>query len=229
MGLPGRTVVADDLDEAFAELVVASFRARTADTFSVALTGTDTARRCYERLAAAAGSRIDWWKVDVYWSDERCIPHDHEASHYRVVREALLDRVGAANATHLMRGAEGPDPYQLRLGDLGRIDLVHLDLAPDGSVGSLFPGSEALQADPGRLVALNDDPTGRAEHQRMTLTPAGIARAVDAIVTVSADAADALAAVARGDDVPGAALAEAPVTWLVERAAADAAGVSAGG
>lgn len=229
MGLPGRTVVADDLSEAFAELVVASFRARTTDTYSVALTGTPTARRCYERLAAAAGSQIDWWKVDVYWSDERCIPHDHEASHYRVVREALLDRVGAANATHLMRGAEGPDPYQLRLGDLGRIDLVHLDLAPDGSIGSLFPGSAALRADPGRLVALNDDPRGEAEHQRMTLTPAGIARAVDAVITVAAASGDALAAVARGDDVPGTALVDAPVTWLVERPAADAAGVAASG
>ena len=30
--------------------------------------------RCYERLADDAGTQIDWWKVDVYWGDERCVP-----------------------------------------------------------------------------------------------------------------------------------------------------------
>lgn len=225
MALPGRVVVVDDVADTFAEHVVASFRARTADTFSLALTGTATARACYERLAASSGTRIDWWKVDVYWVDERCIPHDHEDSHYRIAREALLDRVGAANATHLMRGAEGPDPYQLRLGDLGRIDLVHLDLGPDGTVASLFPRSPALSADPGRLVVLNDDPSGRAPHQRMTLTPAGIARALDAVVTVSGEAADALAAIERGDDVPGRRLEPEALTWIVAGEAAAAAGV----
>lgn len=225
MALRGRVVVVEDLAETFAEHVVASFRGRSGDTFSLALTGTPTARACYEHLAATCGTRIDWWKVDIYWADERCIPHDHEASHYRIAREALLDRVGAANATHLMRGAEGPDPYQLRLGDLGRIDLVHLDLAPDGTVAALFPGSAALAADPGRLVALNDDPTGRAPHQRMTLTPAGIARALDAVITVSAGAGEALAAISRGDDVPGNRLEPEAITWIVAREAAADAGV----
>ena len=68
-----------------------------------------------------AGTQIDWWKVDVYWGDERCVPLDDPDSNYRLAREALLDRVGAANATFPMRCAEGPDPYQLRLGELGRV------------------------------------------------------------------------------------------------------------
>lgn len=221
MALPGDLVVTPDVPAAFAQLVIDAFRNRALDTFSLALSGGETARRCYEHLADTSGSQIDWWKVDVYWGDERCVPHDDPASNYHLAREALLDRVGAANATHLMRCAEGPDPYQLRLGDLGRIDLVHLGMGADGHTASLFPESAALDADPGRLVAMNDDPLGHNPYQRMTLTFAGIARAALAVVTVTGEEkAPALAAIARGEDLPASRIASEQVVWLVDEAAA---------
>lgn len=221
MAIPGDLIVTPDVPTAFSEHVVTAFSTRGHDTFSLALSGGSTARRCYERLAETSGGQIDWWKVDVYWSDERCIPHDHEDSNYRLAREALLDRVGAANATHLMRCAEGSDPYQLRLGDLGRVDLIHLGMGADGHTASLFPGSDALDADPGRLVAMTEDPTGRAPYQRMSLTLGGIARANLVVVTVEGEAkAEALAAVAAGEDLPAARISAERVVWLVDEAAA---------
>lgn len=221
MAIPGEMIVTPDVAAAFAERVITSFHNRAHDTFSLALSGGATARRCYETLAEQASGKIDWWKVDVYWSDERCVPHDHEDSNYRLAREALLDRVGAANATHLMRCAEGSDPYQLRLGDLGRIDLIHLGMGADGHTASLFPGSEALDADPGRLVAMTEDPLGVAPYQRMSLTLGGISRANLVVVTVEGEAkADALAAVAAGEDLPAARIAAGQVVWLVDEAAA---------
>lgn len=219
MTIAGLTIV-DDVPAAFAERIVEAFGARPDESFSLALSGGDTARRCYERLADEGATRIDWWKVDVYWGDERCVPHDHEDSNYLLAREALLDRVGAANATHLMRCAE-VDAYQLRVGDLGRFDVVHLGLGPDGHTASLFAGAEALDADPGRLVALTEDPSGRNPYQRMTLTLAGIARARLVVVTVEGEEkAEALAAVHRGDDVPAARIQAERVVWLVDPAAA---------
>ncbi|MCU1498725.1 MAG: 6-phosphogluconolactonase [Acidimicrobiales bacterium] len=221
MPIPGELVIVDDVAAAFSRRAIDAFKTRPLDTFSLALSGGDTARACYEHLAESAGSQIDWWKVDVYWGDERCVPHDHADSNYRLAREALLDRVGAANATHLMRCAEGPDPYQLRLGDLGRIDMVHLGLGPDGHTASLFPGSPALDADPGRLVAMNEDPSGANPYQRMTLTQAGIARANLVVVTVAGEAkAEALAAIAAGADLPAARISADRVVWLVDHAAA---------
>lgn len=223
MVIPGEVILTDDVPGAFSDRVVDAFRNRNLDTFSIALSGGGTARDCYQHLATSAGSQVDWWKVDVYWGDERCVPHDHEDSNYRLAREALLDRVGAANATHLMRCAEGPDPYQLRLGDLGRIDLVHLGLGPDGHTASLFPQSAALDADPGRLVVFNDDPTGTNPHRRMTLTFAGIARARLALVTVAGKSkAAALASIASGEDLPAARIQAEHVVWLVDPAAASA-------
>ncbi|HEV7763126.1 MAG TPA: 6-phosphogluconolactonase, partial [Acidimicrobiales bacterium] len=72
----GEMVIVDDVPGEFAERVIEAFHRRPNDGFSFTLSGGDTARRCYERLADDAGNQIDWWKVDVYWGDERCVPHD---------------------------------------------------------------------------------------------------------------------------------------------------------
>jgi 6-phosphogluconolactonase len=218
-GIEGLVIV-DDVPGEFAERVIEAYHSRPNERFTMALSGGETARACYERLAEVAGTQIDWWKVDIYWGDERCVPHDHEDSNYRLAREALLDRIGAANATHLMRCAE-VDAYQLRIGDLGRFDLIHLGLGKDGHTASLFPESPALDADPGRLVTLNTDPLGNNPYERMTLTFAGIARARLVLFTVMGrEKAEALARVARGEDVPAARVRAERCIWLVDPDAA---------
>jgi 6-phosphogluconolactonase len=217
----GELVVVEDVPGEFAERVIEAFHSRSGDTFSLALSGGETAQRCYERLATDGAEQIDWWAVDVYWGDERCVPADSAESNYRLAREALLERVGAANAVHPMRCEDGADPYQLRIGELGRIDLVHLGLGADGHTASLFPGSSGLEADPGRLVVLNEDPSGTNPHQRMTLTLSGISRARQVIFTVcGADKHDALQKVLRGEDIPAAKVRADRVVWLVDREAA---------
>ncbi|MCX7620199.1 MAG: 6-phosphogluconolactonase [Acidimicrobiales bacterium] len=218
----GSLVVVDDVPAEFSERIIEAYHGRPNDMFSIALSGGETARRCYERLASTADTQIDWWKVDVYWSDERCVPLDHPDSNYFLARQALLDRVGAANATYPMRCEEGPDPYQLRVGELGKFDVVHLGLGADGHTASLFPHSAALNADPGRLVVMNEDPLGNNPHRRMTLTFAGIARARLVIVTVSGEEKrDALRRVVAGDDIPASRVHADRVIWLADHAAAD--------
>src|SRR3954468_2883451 len=218
----GEVVIVDDVAAEFAERVIESFHGRPGDGYSIALSGGGTARQCYERLADDAGTQIDWWKVDVYWGDERCVPLESEDSNYRLAREALLDRVGAANATYPMRCDEGPDPYQLRIGELGKFDLIHLGLGPDAHTASLFPGSPALEADPGRLVVMNEDPSGRNPYPRMTLTFAGIARAPLVLVTVSGhEKGEARARGGAGAPAcPGSHVNADKVVWIADPAAA---------
>ncbi|MDP1820008.1 MAG: 6-phosphogluconolactonase [Acidimicrobiales bacterium] len=220
--MQGDLVVVDDVPGEFAERVIEAFHARPHDAFSFAVSGGPTAMACYQRLADDAGSQIDWWKVDVYWGDERCVPHDSPDSNYHLVREALLERVGAVNANYPMFCSEGPDPYQLRLGELGRLDVVHLGLGTDGHVASLFPGSDAVGADPGRLVVMNEDPNGVNPHPRMTLTLGGIARARLVLVTVSGEEKrEALARVQADDPTcPGSLVRADRVVWIVDPAAA---------
>ncbi|MGY6499571.1 MAG: 6-phosphogluconolactonase [Acidimicrobiales bacterium] len=217
----GELIVVDDVAEAFTSRVVEAFRERSNDEFTIALSGGQTARRCYEHLAAHAVDDIDWWKVDFYWGDERAVPLDHDESNYRLAREALLERIGGANMVHPMECERGADPYQLRIGELGSLDLVHLGLGPDGHTASLFAGSSALEADPGRLVVMNHDPSGLNPLERMTFTFSAIARARLVLVTVSGDRVrDALRAVVEGADVPAARIDAPRVVWLADREAA---------
>jgi len=217
----GELFVVDDLPGAFAARVIEAFSSRPGEEFSLALSGGATARRCYERLASDGAEQIDWWAVDVYWGDERCVPPDHEDSNERLGRQALLERVGGAHTVHPMRCEEGPDPYQLRIGEVGRIDLVHLGMGADGHTASLFPGSTGLAADPGRLVVLNEDPSGRNKHQRMTLTLSGLARGRLVIFTVAgSDKRECMQRVVAGEDLPAGRVQAERVVWLVDSQAA---------
>lgn len=217
----GELVVVDDVAETFAERVIEAYLARPHDEFSIALSGGETARDCYERLAERSIDAIDWWKVAVYWGDERAVPLDHPESNFRLAKDALLERIGGANIVHPMECEQGADPYQLRIGELEALDLVHLGLGPDGHTASLFPESPALDADPGRFVVMNHDPLGNNPYERMTFTFSGIAKARLVLVTVSGEEKrEALARVAAGDDVPAARIDAPRVVWLVDRAAA---------
>lgn len=216
----GELIVVDDLPGAFAARVISAYESRPDDLFSFALSGGSTARPCYERLAHDSTDVIDWLSVNVYWGDERCVPPDHPDSNQLLGRQALLEKVGAANAVYPMSCDEGPDSYQLRLGEVGKLDVIHLGMGPDGHTASLFPGSQALGADPGQLVARNEDPSGRNVHPRMTLTFSGIARSRLVLFTVAGvNKRDALQAVMEGADLPAARVTADQVVWLVDREA----------
>lgn len=217
----GELRVVDDLPGAFAQVVIEAFANRPEELFYLALSGGQTARTCYQRLAEEATASVDWLSVNVYWGDERCVAPDDPDSNQLLGRQALLERVGAANAVYPMSCEEGPDAYQLRLGEVGRLDVIHLGLGADGHTASLFPNSPALDADPGQLVARNTDPSGQNPHPRLTLTYSGISRARLVVFTVGGETKrSALQAIVDGEDLPAAHVDAERVLWLVDHDAA---------
>jgi 6-phosphogluconolactonase len=138
-----------------AELAAESIAAR--GRFTIALAGGGTPRPIYARLAAADhAAHIDWGKVHVFFSDERCVPPDDAASNYRMACEALLDHVPLPSANvHRMHGEEDPTLAALAYEhDLQRVfrtaaapvfDLICLGMGDDGHTASLFPGTAALR------------------------------------------------------------------------------------
>lgn len=214
--------VVEDVPLAFRDVVGAAWHERARDGFTLAVSGGDTARRCYESLSSWAECPVDWMRTEIYWGDERCLPHDHSDSNYRLVSESLLRGVAGVHALFPMRCDEGEDDaYHLLVSSLGSLDLVHLGLGPDGHTASLFPGSPALDADPGRFVVRNEDPTGTNPYPRMTFTFSAIAKARTAVVTVEGAAKrEAFARVRAGEDVPATRIRAPRVIWLVDHAAA---------
>jgi 6-phosphogluconolactonase len=130
--------------------------------FSVALSGGSTPKRLYELLARENySSQIDWQRVHVFWSDERCVPPDDEQSNYRMANEALLKHIPIPpNQIHRMHGEDEPqtaaENYEAELknhfGNDMRFDLILLGMGDDGHTASLFPNTTAID-EKERLVA----------------------------------------------------------------------------
>lgn len=124
--------------------------------FVVALSGGSTPHRLYSLLGSPwYRSNIDWSRVYIFWTDERCVPKEHPESNYRFAHETFLSRVPLpAQHIHRIRGEEEPrkaaQAYEDELRNLfsgpGAIifDLIILGVGEDGHTASLFPGSPAL-------------------------------------------------------------------------------------
>jgi 6-phosphogluconolactonase len=214
VSIPGEVRVVDHVPPAFAELVTA-----TAPR-SIALSGGDTARKCYELLATAAD--VDWRRVAVFFGDERWVPVHDPDSNEGMARVTFLDEVEPA-VIHSMRNA-GPtieaaaDAYDALVRDAPPIDLVHLGLGPDSHTASIFPGSSTVD-ETERLVVTAGD--AAHPHPRLTFTFPAIARSRLVVFTAEgADKREALERVRQSDELPAARVTAERVIWLVDRAAA---------
>jgi 6-phosphogluconolactonase len=223
----------------------ASDAIRSRGEFVVALSGGSTPRSMYARLAAEpCASSLNWARVQVLWADERCVPPDHEASNYRMAREALLDHVPvpAANV-HRISGEDDPTKAatayeRLIRGVLrtpigpprappgARMDLVLLGLGVDGHTASLFPGAAAVHDSPSWVRA---EYVQAVSAWRVTLTPVIINAAAEVAFLVSGGAKAAivrqvLEGPRRPHELPAQLIAPAAgrVLWFVDAPAAAA-------
>lgn len=211
--------------------------ARTAielnDEFSLALCGGNTPQALYRLLAEEPfASRIDWPRVQVLFTDERCVPPDSAESNFRLACELLLDRVEVPyDNIHRMRGEVEPqaaaEEYDRLLrehfGEAG-LDLALLGMGVDGHTTSLFPGTAAL-SEQERLCVANWVPNLKA--WRLTLTAPFLNRSRAGLVLVTGkEKAATLARVLEEEPDPQEAPirlidpVEGELLWLVDASAA---------
>lgn len=221
------------LARAAAETVVETLRAAIAERgrADLVLTGGSTPRALYALLAADYPHALDWTKVDVFFSDERHVPHDHDASNFRMARDTLLDGLPIP-PEHVHPFPTGSTPgadaraYERTLrahfGDEPDFDLVLLGMGADGHVASLFPGSPALD-ETERWVVATQSPPSSPVRDRITLTFPTINAARTVLFLVAGEEKRrALAAVLRDpDDAPPAERVEARerLLWFVDEEA----------
>ncbi|MDD5627571.1 MAG: 6-phosphogluconolactonase [Elusimicrobia bacterium] len=145
--------------------------------FRAALSGGRTPALLFERLAAAA---LPWKSTELFWVDERYVPHGHAESNFALARELLLGRVPIPEAqVHPMPTGSGEPArdaaaYEalLRTVFAGRswpgFDLCLLGLGEDGHTASLFPGGPEL-VEKRRWVLATRSPKGVADRLSLSI------------------------------------------------------------
>jgi 6-phosphogluconolactonase len=173
-----------------AQLVAERLAAAVREGGHVVLTGGGSVARAYE---LAAELEPDWSGVEIWFTDERCVPTDDERSNYKLVDEKLLSRV-QTNRVHRMRGElgreQGSTLYEQELGSLERFDFVLLGLGPDGHVASLFPLQPTLDVTERKAIGAEAHLEPFVDRITLTLPMLRAAREIVYLVT-GKDKADA--------------------------------------
>ena len=225
-----------DVARALADRTEAALRAALEGEprVTLCLTGGSTPEPAYRLLAQAD---LDWDRVHLFWTDERCVPPDDPRSNAGMAMRTLIGPAGIGDANvHRFRGELGGDDAAAEMerelevffgADGARFDVLHLGMGSDGHVASLFPGSDGVGEAERRAVSTTAPPTmDVADRVSLTLPVLNAARTTFFAAT-GAGKADALrAARAGGPDAPpaGRVAPAGTLSWLVDQALADEAG-----
>lgn len=229
----------ENLSQAAARYVIQAAQEAISDhgRFTFSLSGGNTPKALYNLLASEPyTSQIDWNLVDLFWSDERCVPPDSPDSCYHMALETLISKVPVpANQVHRML-AEQDDrdaASQAYTDEMRRVfatsgvptfDLILLGMGPEGHTASLFPHQASLN-ERERLVMPVSVP--KPPPARLTFTPPVLTAARHVLFLVTGqDKADAVREVIEGqynpEEYPAQLVrpTQGDVTWLFDTAAA---------
>jgi 6-phosphogluconolactonase len=205
--------------------------------FTLGLTGGATPAPVYELLATRFHLSVDWKEVQLFWSDERCVPPDDPASNFGMANRTMLTKLGLApRQIHRMQGEDEPAQaarayerelrtvFGLAEGDCPSLNLLLLGVGENAHIASLFPGHPALhenkrlavavevEAEPSRRVTLTMPIINHAERVILVVSGAHKAAAVRNILQGPADPEQFPAQLVKPDS--------GELIWLLDKAAA---------
>jgi 6-phosphogluconolactonase len=205
--------------DALAEAAASAIAARLAEGLdlrgraALVATGGRSPGPIYDRLALAD---LDWGRVIVTFSDERCVPPDDPASNQKLVRERLV-RSKAARA-HVLPLWPSPDIAALEA--LLPFDAVMLGMGEDGHIASLIPGDPGLEDALAKPDLTRPVPAGLGKPPvaRITLTLHALRNARAIFLLIAGETKrEVMARALAGEDLPVARLiaqSEAPIRIL---------------
>lgn len=153
----------------------------------------------YDRLCAAP---LDWARVIVTLSDERCVPPTSPDSNEKLVRERLL--TGPAAKAHFLPLDDAAAPA---LAALLPFDAVLLGMGEDGHVASLIPGAatlpQGMDLHSGRLLVDIPAGVGSPPLARISLTLPALLQARAIFLLIAGEAKrEVIARADAGADLP---------------------------
>lgn len=152
---------------------------------SLVATGGRSPGPVYDRLRTAP---LDWARVVVTFSDERCVPVDDPRSNQGLLRA----RLGAAAARAQLVPLWPEPPPEAALMALQPFDVVMLGMGEDGHVASLIPGSptlaDGLDLASDRLLIRTPEGLGDPPVERVGLTLTALLQARLTLILIAGEA-----------------------------------------
>lgn len=171
---------AEETTTALAEWITSliSKTLETKEYFTIALSGGETPKKLYQKLASGDfRERINWKKIQIFWGDERVVPFSDMNNNARMAFDNLLENINIPSAQiHPMQTDLAPDKSAKEYEKLLHVffdkkessfDLVLLGLGDDGHTLSLFPGDRNLNDKTLWVKAIHSKEKG----ERITLMP----------------------------------------------------------
>lgn len=149
-------LVAEDRDFGKSVAEAFTFLAGERESLTLALSADAVLTPVLDALCAEP---VDWQKVQIFFTHEKCVNPDQPGSQFGETRERFLKKIALPEGNVHRIPAEISDHEEAiarykttldRHSD-GRLDLVLLGLGPLGEVAFLYPDSPAL-VDDGRLL-----------------------------------------------------------------------------
>jgi 6-phosphogluconolactonase len=163
----------------FLELVSSILTQKNKKFFSVIMGGGRTPKELNKNIVKfSTGKKIDWNRVIIFFSDERCVSPGHSDSNYKLIFDTLIEplEIPHRNISRIF-GELGPEKavsdYHKKLIKFSTnkpfpvFDLALLGFGADGHTASLFPGSRALKESRYLAAAPGKGPEGL---DRVTVT-----------------------------------------------------------
>ncbi len=187
---------AEETTTALAEwiTVLISKTLETKENFTIALSGGETPKKLYQKLASDNfKKRIDWKKIEMFWGDERVVSFDDKNNNAKMAFDNLLDHINIPSAQiHSIRtdisAEKSAKEYEKNLHTFfdekqQTFDLVLLGLGDDGHTLSLFPGDDVLKDKTSWVKAVNSKEKG----ERITLMPVVVNKASAIVFLVTGE------------------------------------------
>ncbi|MBE0572530.1 MAG: 6-phosphogluconolactonase [Ignavibacteriaceae bacterium] len=117
----------------------------------IAFSGGSTPKIIFEVLASNYKEKINWDKLHLFWSDERCVPPDDDESNFGMTKKCLLNFIDIPQKNvHHINGKNDPEKEAISYSEeIKKIvpfknkyplfDLVMLGIGEDGHTASIFP------------------------------------------------------------------------------------------
>lgn len=145
--------------------------------FSLMLSGGNTPKPLFKKLALDYKDKILWSKVHVFWADERYVEPTSDESNYKWAYELFLSKIDMPeNNIHRIKTElpieKATKDYEREIrgffqGKEPTFDLILLGIGSDGHTASLFPNNSLLDEE---KYVVSIPPSGSPKLPRITVT-----------------------------------------------------------